>query len=108
MICFLAFLLERTLELKLKNARITASPETIREALNAMTFTKVQLDNNVFYIKNKGTELSNPILRALNMKPPKNLLAEEELKLLITGKVSGKMYTFLFFMPILWVLIKNN
>jgi transposase len=69
-VCFLAFLLERTLELKLKKAGITASPQKIREALNAMCFTKVDFAENTFYIKSKETELSSKILRALRIKPP--------------------------------------
>jgi len=80
-VCFLAFLLGRTLEFKLKNAGITASPEKIREALNAMCFTKVDIDGNTFYIKTKGTELSNKILRVLRMKSPKNITPAEELVL---------------------------
>lgn len=80
-VCFIAFLMERTLELKLKNSGITASPEKIREALNAMCFTKVEIDQNTFYIKTKGTELSNSIFRALRIKQPKNITPAEELSL---------------------------
>ena len=79
--CFIAFLLERTLELKLKNSNIEASPEKIREALNAMTFTEVDIDDSTYYIKNKGTDLSNKIARVMKIKPPKNITTEEELKL---------------------------
>ncbi len=78
-LCFLAFLLERTLELKLKNAGNTASPQRIREALNAMCFTKVDFDQDTYYIKTKGTELSSKILRALRMKPPKNITPAKEM-----------------------------
>ncbi len=80
-LCFLAFLLERTLELKLKNAGSSASPQQIREALNAMCFTKVEIDGSTFYIKAKGTELSSKILRALKMKPHKNVTPAEEMVL---------------------------
>src|SRR5690554_2355121 len=38
-LCFLAFLLERTLEYKLKTNGIMMSPNKIREALNSMMFT---------------------------------------------------------------------
>jgi hypothetical protein len=80
-VCFLAFILERTLELKLKKAGITASPQKIREAINAMCFTKVDIGENTFYIKSKGTELSSKILRALRIKPPKNITPSEEMVL---------------------------
>ena len=80
-VCFIAFLLERTLELKLKNAGISASPEKIRKALNAMCFTKVDVDKNTFYIKMKGTDLSSKIWRMLKLKHPKNITPAEELVL---------------------------
>ena len=38
-VCFLAFLMERRLELRLKNNNIDASPLNIREALNKLTVT---------------------------------------------------------------------
>lgn len=53
-ICFLAFLLERTLELKLKDLE-EASPESIREAINSLNFAQVEIDSNRYYIKTKGT-----------------------------------------------------
>ncbi|MDI3543112.1 MAG: hypothetical protein PWP57_715, partial [Candidatus Atribacteria bacterium] len=42
---FLAFLLERTLEFKLKEAQEKASPEEIREALNSLNFAEVEMEN---------------------------------------------------------------
>jgi len=52
-ICFLAFLLERTLESKLKRAYLPASPQQIREALNSMNFTKAKIKQKKFFIKTK-------------------------------------------------------
>lgn len=78
-VCFLAFLLERTLEFWLKKAKVTASPEKIREALNSLAFVEMEIDQKKFYIKTKGTELSNKILRTLRIKPPKNVTPAEEL-----------------------------
>jgi transposase len=80
-ICFLAFLLERTLEFKLKKAGEEVSPEQIREALNSMNFAEVEIENNKFFIKTKGTELSNRILRILHIRPPKNVTSAEELSI---------------------------
>ncbi len=80
-VCFFAFLLERTLELKLKHAGILASPEKIREALHAMCFTKVDIEENTFYLKMKGTDLSSKIWRLLKLKHPKNITPAEELVL---------------------------
>lgn len=39
-LCFIAFLLERTLELELKQNDIEYSPYKIREALNSLQFSK--------------------------------------------------------------------
>jgi transposase len=81
LICFLAFLLERTLEFKLKKAGETASPDKIREALNSMNFAEVEIEQKRFFIKTKGTDLSSKILRALRIKPPKNVIPVEEFTL---------------------------
>jgi transposase len=81
LICFLAFLLERTLELKLKKAGETASPDKIREALNSMNFAEVEIEQKNFFIKTKATDLSSKILRILRIKPPKNVIPVEEFTL---------------------------
>jgi transposase, IS4 family len=80
-VCFLSFLLERTLEFHLKRAKVAASPERIREALNSLAFVEMEIEQKKFYVKAKGTELSNKILRALRIKPPKNVTPAEELVL---------------------------
>jgi len=80
-VCFLAFLLERTLEFALKKSGEAASPEKIREALNSMAFAKLEIEQKEFFIKTKGTELSNKILRLLQIKSPKNVTPAEELVL---------------------------
>ena len=77
-VCFLAFLLARTLELRLQNAGIKASPEKIREAINSMNFAKVEIDGKDYYIKTKGVDLSNKILRLLRMKQPNNVIAADD------------------------------
>jgi transposase len=71
--CFLAFLLERTLEFRLKENRIEATPNKIREALNNMQFAAINFNNQKLFIKTKGTELGPKILRILRIKPPKNV-----------------------------------
>jgi len=80
-VCFLAFLLERTLEFHLKKAKVAASPERIREALNSLAFAEMEVEQKKFYVKTKSTELGNKILRALRIKPPKNVTPVEELVL---------------------------
>jgi transposase len=80
-ICFLAFLLERTLEFKLKKAGVSASVEKIREALNSMNFAEVEIEKKKFFIKTRVEDPGNKILRVLRIKPPKNVTPAEELSL---------------------------
>ena len=81
LICFLAFLLERTLELKLKKANLEASPQKIQEVLNSMNFAEVKIEKRKFLIKTKFGRLGSKILRLLHIKPPKNLTPTSELSL---------------------------
>nr|WP_042315207.1 hypothetical protein [Desulfofarcimen acetoxidans] len=81
-ICFLAFLLERTLELKLKNAKEAVSPDQIQEALNSLAFAEIEIEQKMFFVKTKGTDLSNKILRALRIISPKNVIPADESVLL--------------------------
>ena len=80
-ICFLAFLLERTLEYKLKKANLEASPQKIQEVLNSMNFAEVKIEKSKFLIKTKFDSLGNKILRLLPIKLPKNLTPTRELSL---------------------------
>jgi transposase len=80
-ICFLAFLLERTLEFKLKKAHLSVSPQQIREALNSMNFAKVKIKQKKFFIKTKFNSLGNKILRLSYIKPPPNVIPTSELSL---------------------------
>jgi transposase len=80
-ICFLAFLLERTLEIKLRNAEIQATPNTIREALNSMQLASLEFQNEKIFIKTKSEELGSKILRCLKIQPMKNMIPVNELKI---------------------------
>lgn len=77
-VCFLAFLLERTLELSLKGAEIPASPNTIRDALNSMQFAEIDLHGNKFFVKTKSEELASKILRQLKIPSPKTIIPTSE------------------------------
>ena len=80
-VCFLSFLLERTLELMLKENNINASPERIKEALNLLNIALFEIDRKKYYLKIKGTDLGNRILRLQHINPLKNMGLYEELKL---------------------------
>jgi len=77
-ICFLSFLLERTLEFKLHENQIQATPDKIREAINAMQFAAIEFNEQKLFVKTKGTELGSKILRTLRIQPPKNVTSIAE------------------------------
>jgi transposase len=72
-ICYLAFWLERALEIKLHKNNIEATPTTIREALNAMRISTIELDGKKLFIKTKNTDLGSKILHVLRITQPNNL-----------------------------------
>lgn len=77
-VCFLSFLLERTLEYQLKKNEYPMSPLQIREALNSLLFTELEIHGQPYLIKMKPSEGANKILRLLHIAPPKNILPVEE------------------------------
>jgi len=79
-VCFLAFLLERTLECKLREAGVDASPQAIQEALNSLNFTKVEIEGQRFLIKTQSSDLSKKILRLMHIAPPKNITPSDKVK----------------------------
>jgi len=79
-IFFLAFLLERTLEFRLKENRVNLSPFLIQEAINSLSFTEVKINGREFLIQMRPTEAANKILRILRIAPLKNILPLEEAK----------------------------
>jgi len=73
MVCFLAFMMERRLETLLNEAGIENSPETIKEALNAMLLAKVTLNGEETYIKAKNKPLATRICGLLKIALPQNI-----------------------------------
>ncbi len=78
--CFLAFLLERELELKLKQKGIKASPEKIKEAINSLELSKLQIGDEHYYLKGKAQPLANKILNALRIKHLSNFFQAKDSK----------------------------
>lgn len=68
---YIAFLFERTLEIKLKATNNTATPNNIREALNHMEFTELQYNDRRYPIYAKCNSLGEQILKVLNISHPK-------------------------------------
>ena len=77
-VCFLSFLLERELEVKLKGKGINASPEKIKESINSLELSKLQIDDEYYYLKRKADPLANKILNALRIKHLPNFFQAEK------------------------------
>lgn len=80
-LCFIALLLERTLEWKLKNNKIDASVEKIRAALNSLQVSLLNIDGKKYYLKSKTEKLAGEILGVMKIKQPKNLTPAEKFKM---------------------------
>ncbi len=78
-ICFLAFLLERELELRLRNNKIEYSAKKIQEALNSLEFSKLEHEKGIFYVSSMAKGLASKIFNTLKIKLPNNTLDESGL-----------------------------
>lgn len=71
-LCFISFLLERSLEIKLRKEGIQYSPEKIRKALDSLQFSEVEIEGRKFFIRSPVEGLANQILRVMKIKVPPN------------------------------------
>jgi len=71
--CFIAFLMERELELTLMKNNKTHAPEQIKEAINSLIFTKLNIENQDYYLKNDHLKLASEMLAVLKIKQPENI-----------------------------------
>ena len=87
-ICFIAFMLERDLEIRLKKSKLfkdyVITPERIKEALNSLELSKIKVDNKIFYMKSNHSNQKNKlkfakdIMRFLHIKQLKNISTKQE------------------------------
>lgn len=70
-LCFLAFLLERTLELLLKQSKIDYSVSRIKTSLGALELSLLKTGKEDYIIRSKPDELAKNILQVLEIKEPK-------------------------------------
>ncbi len=75
----MTFVLERALEIRLKRQGISAAPEQIRQAINSLEISEVQLGEHVFYLKGKHEPLAGKIFKVLKPKHLKNVMDKEKL-----------------------------
>jgi len=78
-VCFMAFVLERALENKLKANKIEASPETIREAIQSMEVSEIGFRGERYYLKSNHLPLASKILNVLRIKHLKNISSKDEI-----------------------------
>ena len=80
-VCFLAFLMERTLELMINdvNDEIISSPQRIQEALNTMQLAAVSTKEEELFIKAKTDPLCNKIFKLLKIDLPSNVSTKQTL-----------------------------
>ena len=77
--CFMAFVLERALENKLKANKIDASPEAIKEAIQSLEVSEILLRGERYYLKAKQLPLASKILNVLRIKHLRNISSKEEI-----------------------------
>jgi transposase len=87
-LCFIAFMIERDLEIRLKKSKsfknITITPDRIKEALNALEVSKIKVDNRTLYMKSNHSnakdklKLGKSIMNFLHIKQLKNISDKNE------------------------------
>ena len=78
--CFIAFLLERDLEYTLLKNNKTKAPEQVKQAINSMEFTKIKIENKMYYLRSNHNKLASEIMAVLKIKQAGHLLDESQIK----------------------------
>ena len=78
--CFIAFLLERDLEYTLLKNNKTKAPEQVKQAINSMEFTKIKIENKMYYLRSSHNKLASEIMAVLKIKQAGHLLDESQIK----------------------------
>ncbi len=77
-ICFLAFLLERELEVRIRQRNLEFSADKIKQALNSMMFREIVVDENTFFAKSKNEPFASKLFEILKIKLPNSLITKEQ------------------------------
>ncbi|UCE04475.1 MAG: IS1634 family transposase [bacterium] len=78
-VCFIAFVLERALESKLKSNKIEASSEKIKEAISSMEVSEIKLKGERYYLKSKHLTLASKILKILRIQHLKSVSSKDDM-----------------------------
>ncbi len=76
-LCFIAFLFERTIELKQRH--IDYSPDKIREAINTMQLSLLEINNQKFHLCANINSLAREILKIFHIKIPPKIAPVQDL-----------------------------
>ncbi|HHE38530.1 MAG TPA: IS1634 family transposase, partial [Candidatus Cloacimonetes bacterium] len=76
--CFIAFLLEREMELCLRRRNVDFSTERIKQALNKMEFSEIVIEGQKYFMKSKHNSLASKIFAVLKIKQPSNLMSNKQ------------------------------
>ena len=75
-LCFVALLLERVLEIELTKNNMEFSVDKIRDAIKSLQASKIEVDGEIFYMRSEISELSQNILSILKIKIPLKISKE--------------------------------
>ena len=80
-VCFLAFLMERKMELLLKDLydKLNTSPTQIQQALNSMQLASITTSDGEKFIKSTCKPLAKEIFKKLKLNQPANISNKYEL-----------------------------
>ncbi len=75
---FVAYTMQRTLDLELERKGIEYSHEKIREAIKNMEYIELKTQNQTFVVRTKINELGQKILKTLDIPIPKIITPSQE------------------------------
>ncbi|MBD3842516.1 MAG: IS1634 family transposase [Campylobacterales bacterium] len=88
-VCFIAFMIERDLEIRLKNSKSfqdkIITPNGVKEALNSLEVSKIKIDNEIFYMRSNHSnqkdklQFGRDIHKFLRIPQLKNINTQDEL-----------------------------
>jgi transposase len=86
-ICFLAFLLERELEFRLRKRGTDYSTERIKSAIKSLEFSEIEIEGRRYFMKGKHEKLASKILAMLKINQPPNLLPVKDVDKYIAEQI---------------------
>jgi transposase len=77
MLCFIAFLFERTIETTLRTRKVTFSPDKIRCAIDQMQMSLLEINGSQLYMRANVDQLGMDILNAFKIQVPSQMFPAE-------------------------------